>query len=105
MFDANMRCLPKGKYFAEVWSCDKGDLYDIGIRHKMVVMFEKFNDNDKTPTVTVHHDGKQAAVKYKCRMKEHYLVYAGNYDLSDFINDKSLDQAKRIVEAHKKWLS
>lgn len=98
MFDANMRCLKKGKYFADACICHKGPLFDIGVRHNMVVMFEKLDDNDETPTVTVHHDGKKVDVEYKCSMKEHYLIYAGNYNLSDFIHDRSLKLASEILE-------
>ena len=100
MFDANMRCLPKGKYFADVEACYRGALYDIGVRNNMVVMFEKFDDNDEFPTVVVHHRGNSVEVSYKRCMKEHWLVYAGNYDLTGFIDERSLGLARNIVSVN-----
>ena len=98
MFDANMRCLPKGRYFADVEGCCNGTLYDIGVRNNMVVMFDKHDDNDESPTVTVHHDGRSVEIAYKCTTE--WLVYAGNYDLTGFIDERSLRLARIIVSVN-----
>ena len=100
MFDANMRCLPKGRYFADVEGCCNGALYDIGVRNNMVVMFDKHDDNDESPTVTVHHDGKSVEISYRDCIKENWLIYAGNYDLSGFINKRSLRLARDIISVN-----
>ena len=98
MFDANMRHLRKGRYFADVASCSSGSLYEIGVRHSMVVMFDKLDEDSDVSLITAYHDGKSIKVRCDARVSELWLVYAGNYDLTGFIDERSKALAKKIKE-------
>ncbi|AFK66706.1 hypothetical protein COPG_00110 [Colwellia phage 9A] len=103
MFDANMSHLPKGfRFFAEVWSGERGQLKNHGLKSGDMVQCHMLNEDSKNPCVDLLIDGKLLTVQnYKKGGSYHdRLVYSGDLDGGGFIEEDRYYQAKPIAEAN-----
>ncbi len=106
MFDANMKHLPKGfEFFAEVHGCKEGGkLHNSGVRKGDVLLCTMLSICNHNPRIKIHLEGTRIEFlrswEDKERLFEHYLVYSGNKDLTDFLpqEDHVKDKAKKVLE-------
>ena len=95
MFDANMRFLPKGRdCFADVYSCPpSSELFKNGVRCGDVVLFHMEENGNENPLVTIRVPSnknkiKLRAINSEAGVEDSWLVYAGNLDLTGFMNNR-----------------
>lgn len=101
MFDANMRHLYKGKdFFAELSGITKEHpLHKLGISGRgRVVLCKMLSDEDENPVVRFYNKEDYIDISDSESGMGSWIVYSGNKDLTGFINDKSKEAAKQILE-------
>lgn len=99
MFDANLRHLKKGsKYFAKVHSCHKGSLFDAGVKYGDILQCEMLSDSHQNPLVKIKVSKGYIKVRHNEDFYDWGVVYEGQLDGTDFINEES----KRIAMAQLK---
>lgn len=97
MFDANLRHLPKGTwFFAKVYNAKGRVLSAFGLQPDDIVVAHMLSDDHENPSITIYHKGKHITVDDQIDSYKSMLVYEGNFDLTGFIKDESLEKAKLV---------
>lgn len=99
MFDANMRYLKAGtKFFAKVHYLDEESaLHSYGIKANDLIICQMMDDDHTAPSIIIHLEEEVDAYFRDSLTEDSWIVYEGKYDLTDFINKKSLAIAKRML--------
>lgn len=111
MFDANMRCVPVGKmFFAEVYVAgDEGEVKEYGIQNGDLILCEKLTHYDWNMTIEEESQVKalvylengvkfEVSNQYAGKKGSDWLVYAGSYDGTGFINEEVRESAMKLKE-------
>lgn len=96
--DANMRYLSKGKkYFAEVWTCGRGNkLYDFGVRPGDIIAFKMLSKGHTNPAILVlRDDGQTLQITNNEIFYDPWLVFTGCWDGTSFINNEDGTKARQ----------
>jgi len=108
MFDANLRYHEKGDDgFCEVYNVEEGTkLWDLGVRKEDVLYFKMLSIDSENPRVKlITQDGTTITIRswdseYDSRNLDFWIVYSGNTDLTDFLEQEEhiREKAKVVKE-------
>lgn len=105
MFDANMRCLPKGhKFLADVWGVKEGTiLQQHGVEKHTYIMCTMLDECSDNPKVTVHLPRGDVIVdSHSEGMFAYHILYMGTVNedntLSDFVYENDLTRAEKFMK-------
>lgn len=104
MFDANMRCLPKGtQFFCSVCFCkEHSSIHRLGARSGDIFRCKMLDDSEERPRVSIKINGKVYILKYGDEFWDMLLIYEGMVNGLGFINDDSEARSLEILGG--KWL-
>ena len=105
MFDANMRCLPKGhRFLADVWGVKENTiLHNNGVKKHSYILCTMLDDCEDNPRVTVHLKGKDVIVdSHSEGLFAYHILYMGTVNsdnsLQDFQYENDIVRAEKFMK-------
>lgn len=76
MFDANMRCLPKGlQFFCSVNWCNDTILAKYGVKNGDIIRCKMLDESDHKPRVSMKINGIMWTIKYDEDFHDVFFIY------------------------------
>ena len=98
MFDANMRYLPKGRWFFAKVQGASDSMASKGVKANDLILCHMLNSGNEKPCVDMILNGKPFTISDDTDFYDNWFVFEGNFDLTGFIDKESKEIAGQIIK-------